>query len=301
MNPTLIGSIAVFIWGASVSLARLVTENFGIFRSLGATFLGTALLTFLFFSKQGKLPKREVFYNPFLYLRWGCFTLHEISFLSAIFLVERKFVPLILLINYLWPTLLIIFSTIFTEVKITRIWAFALGTILVLASLSYEILGPTAINLSIFDNPRNCLAYGFALIGAILWAGYGLFSKLAGDKSGGSSVLPYFQFTLSLALPISFLPQVSTSSPSPSDIGYLYLALYCGAKFIAYLCWDYGLRKGNVVKLSLLADFIPWLSLLYLAIFLKLNLETSTIITAILLVIGAIIARWGTQQPAKTK
>jgi drug/metabolite transporter (DMT)-like permease len=64
--------------------------------------------------------------------------------------------------------------------------------------------------------------------------------------------------------------------------------------FIAYLCWDIGVRKGNVVSLSLLADFIPWLSLTATSIVLGVAIDPMTKLSAAILVIGALTARLGT-------
>jgi drug/metabolite transporter (DMT)-like permease len=68
----------------------------------------------------------------------------------------------------------------------------------------------------------------------------------------------------------------------------LFAALF---NFIAYLCWDIGLRKGNIFSLTLLADFIPWMSLAAVSLLLGVELNWRTLMSALLLVAGAVIAR----------
>jgi drug/metabolite transporter (DMT)-like permease len=73
------------------------------------------------------------------------------------------------------------------------------------------------------------------------------------------------------------------------------MALMCVGTFVSYNCWDYAISKGNLVIVSLLADFIPWISILGAAMIVGSELSRDTIISAIILVIGAIITRFSTK------
>src|SRR6185312_11882518 len=76
----------------------------------------------------------------------------------------------------------------------------------------------------------------------------------------------------------------------------LVLAGYCILQFLAYRSWDFGVRYGNLVILSLCADFIPWLSLLAAHTMLGVTIGNRTIVSALFLVIGAMITRYGTRE-----
>jgi hypothetical protein len=56
------------------------------------------------------------------------------------------------------------------------------------------------------------------------------------------------------------------------------------------------MRLGNVVALSLMADFIPWLSLLSTGLILHIAIGRNTVFSAALLISGAMVARYGTLQ-----
>ena len=56
------------------------------------------------------------------------------------------------------------------------------------------------------------------------------------------------------------------------------------------------MRRGNVVALSLMADFIPWLSLLATGVMLHMAIGRTAVLSAALLISGAIVARYGTLQ-----
>jgi drug/metabolite transporter (DMT)-like permease len=296
MNGTIIGMLAPIIWGMSLPIVRIFEEQIGIPATIGSVFAGAGILGLLNHAmRRDKFPDKKIFRNPLFYGRWVFFVLHEALNLSAIMLVKKENVPVVILINYLWPTAVILCSVFLAGVKISRWWAFIFGSVVIIMSLSIEVLGTHGISFELFDRTTDCLAYMMSFVGAISWGLYCAISKRAGAVTGGSSVIPFFQLTLGLALPLSFLPG-NASWGGATYYWTLYLGCFCVAQFVAYLSWDYGMRLGNIVVLSLCADFIPWLSFVTCYLFLNVKIEGKTIIAVILLVLGAMITRYGTLQ-----
>jgi drug/metabolite transporter (DMT)-like permease len=143
--------------------------------------------------------------------------------------------------------------------------------------------------------PRDCLAYAMTFTGAVSWGLYSALSRRAGDETGGGAVMPFFQLTLALLLPVSFMPGMATWG-NLTALGFAIMTGYCFLEYLAYQGWDHGMRKGNVVILSLCADFIPWLSLFATSILLGVDIGGKTVVSAISLVMGAMITRYGTLQ-----
>lgn len=293
VKATLIGIIAVLVWSLFATTFRILEDEMGLFMAMGTVALGTGTLSLLNVLLRGQSPgSRAVFRNPFFYARWAAFSVHELSVLVAIYLVDKEHLPLVILINYLWPTAVIVCSILFAGVQITRMLAFMVGSIIVVSSLSLEIIGPHGVVAGVFE-PANTLAYGIAVIGAVAWGVYSALTKRTGESTGGTSVLPLFQLTLALALPVAYFAGTSM----PVHLSGARLALIVGYSvlaFIAYLSWDHGMRKGSVVILSLCADFVPWISLTIATFVLGLTVGLTTIAAAILLVVGAMITRYGT-------
>ena len=294
MNGTLIGSIAVIIWGISVPAVRIVEEQIGAFAFIGILF-GTIGAVGLLHNKILKtpFPSKTVLLSPILWARGFFFVFHEASLYYSVFLVQKENLPFVILLNYLWPTCIILCSIAFAGVSISRWWAFIVGTSLVLYALSIELLGSTHLNSSMFGAESDRLAYALVTLGALSWGMYCALSKKHGDTTGGGGVIPIFQLILGLALPISFIPAFSVSW-NLSPLGLLILIIFLISDYIAYQAWDFGMRKGNVVILSLCADFIPWFSLMSAALMLGVAIRADTILSAFLLVIGGIITRYGT-------
>jgi len=171
---------------------------------------------------------------------------------------------------------------------------FGIGTLLVLFSLGFEIIGQKMFRDDFLASSTDLLAYALATCGALSWGLYCAISKRFGDRTGGGSVVPVFQLTLGMALPLSFLPQLHIPWNISAGVGLL--AVVNGfAQFIAYRSWDLGMRKGNVVALSLFADFIPWMSLLAAALIVDVAISVHTMISAFTMVVGAMVTRLGTR------
>ncbi len=296
MNPTLIGVFSILVWGIALPVVRMVEEQIGALAIIGFTFASTGVMGLLNHVLRRKpLPDPAIFRNPFFYGRWLFFVLHEGLLIVGISIVQRGHMPFLILINYLWPTAIIVCSVLLAGVKITRWWSFLLGSFVVIASMSIEILGPAGFSPELFTKFSDCLAYLMTFAGAVSWGMYSALSRRAGDATGGGTLIPLFQLTLGVALPISFMPGMATWHNLTPLYGILFGG-YCVLQFLAYQSWDYGMRRGNVVALSLFADFIPWLSLLSAALLLGVDIGHKTVVSAITLVMGAMITRYGTLQ-----
>ena len=296
MNPSFIGFFAVLLWGISLPLVRVFEDRIGIPVTVGVLFGGAGILSLTrLFVLREPFPSREVWSNPYLYGRWLFFVLHESLCTGSVGIVQKIHLPFVILINYLWPTAIILCSVLLAGVKITRWPAFISGCVIVVASLSIEIMGHEGFSLALFSDAKDCLAYAMCFAGAVSWGLYCALSRRAGNVTGGGSVIPFFQLTLGLILLFSFVPGFSTWG---NLTGWWPVLLFgfCVLQFVAYLCWDFGMRLGNVVVLSLCADFIPWLSLLGAYLLVGSDIEGKTILSAVCLVLGAMVTRYGTLQ-----
>ena len=294
LDPTFAGGFSVLVWGCAIPIAKSVEDRIGV-----VAFLGLAYTTMALFGalrqllRREALPSARVFRDWRLYTRWLCFVLHEALLAASIALVQRRHMPFIILLNYLWPTAIIVCSILLGAVAVTRWWSVTIGSILVFSSIFVEMIGPGQLTKDLFASRADCLAYLLVFFGALAWGTYSAISRRFGQQTGGSSVLPCFQATLGLALPFSFLPGSTAWSHLTVPAAVL-LLIYCFLLFVAYLAWDTGMRFGDVVLLSLGADLIPWLSLLTTSAMLHVAISPRAVFAAVVLVGGAIITRLGT-------
>ncbi len=296
VNPTLAGACSVLIWGGALPIVKVVEDQIGPLAFMGFTYATMVAFGVLTHWLRRRPPLEEaIVRNPYFYARWLFFVLHEGLLITGIYLVQKRHMPFVILINYLWPTAIILCSVMFAAVKIARWWAFLLGSLIVLLSMLPEILGSSGLTPELFSRRADCLAYLVVFIGAISWGMYSALSRRAGEATGGAAVLPIFQATLGLALPLSFLPGMATWTRLTPESALLLVA-YCFLLFVAYGAWDLGMRQGNVVILSLFADLIPWLSLGATSLMLHVAIGRNAVFSAGVLVVGATLTRYGTLQ-----
>jgi drug/metabolite transporter (DMT)-like permease len=296
LNPIMAGAFSVLIWGVALPVVKVVEDQIGLLAFMGFTY--GAMFAFGAVHRlvrRDPLPNKAIFRNYSFYARWLFFVFHEGLLTAGIFLVQKAHMPFVILINYLWPTAIILCSVAIGVVTIKRWWAFLLGSLVVVLSMLYEITGSAGVTSNLFSRRADCLAYLVVFAGALSWGMYSALSRRDGDSTGGAAVLPIFQATLGLALPISFLPGMATWAHL-TPMAALLLFAYCFLLFLAYIAWDLGMRKGNIVVLSLLADLIPWISLVSASLMLHVAIGRTVVFSAVVLVLGAMTARYGTLQ-----
>jgi drug/metabolite transporter (DMT)-like permease len=294
MKATLIGFVAVLIWGVSLPVARLMQDKIGMLAMLSVVYFVSGCLGIVLQYCRPSLRLRPVhFHNPALYGRWISFILYFVMIMGAIAIVSQKNMPFVILANYFWPTAVILWSFLLTDLRIARRIFFVMGSLIILFSLSIEFLHGEQSAASLFNTPLDLLACGMSLAGAVCWGFYSALSRRSGNASGGSATIPLFQLTIALAFPLSLLNGFSHWENLTPHL-LLFLFFYGGVIFIAMLCWQYGIQHGNIVVLSFAADFTPWISLLCYSVMYHVLIGTYAILAACLLVIGAVIARYGT-------
>ena len=295
MPATLVGLVAVLLWGAAIPLHRVFFDQLGAAPATAGVFGVAGLCGLVFAVCHGQSPlRRENLRNVPLLLRWVTFVLHEGLVLLALSLVARDQVPVVILLNYLWPTATLLCCVAFAGLRVTKPVVFGLGCVLVCLSLVIEFgygeARPTRGGAASYD----ALAYLLAVGGALCWGLYSAVSRRFAASAGGPHVICLFQLTLVAVLPLWIAAGGSWDAASWLR-GLPALMAFGAALFVSYLVWDLGLRRGNVVVLSLGADFIPWISLAVAALLLGAPLTTRTGLSVAVLVGGAMVTRYGTR------
>jgi drug/metabolite transporter (DMT)-like permease len=297
---TLFGFLAIVFWGSNLPLARLAVPHLGLGFYIAIVFLLVGLSGIA--SQIARSPSKRLdlsgFTSPYFWLRGLFFVFHEVGVNVAVTQVSHPNLPLVILVNYFWPTAIILCSIPIAGVRVHRpIW-FSIGTAIVLASLAAEILGPTFLGAHHEFGAFDLWMIVLTLFGAISWGLYTALTRRFGDVSGGARATPFYQLAIGVIAPIVLTGIGSTATPATGEaiplLAYGIVTYIVLSQFIAFKCWDLGVSKGSIVVLSLAADFIPWISLSFAALFLGSEIGGVTMIAAVTLVAGAMITRYGT-------
>lgn len=193
------------------------------------------------------------------------------------------------LLNYLWPALTLLLAIPILNKRATWWLAPGLAAVLVGIALAKISTAPQGTTTGAFAH-LNVLAYSFAILDAIAWALYSNLSRKLSNPLGASAVPVYMLITSVGLLTASYMSEPA-STASLAD--WYFLVAWAIATGLAYLLWDVGMRRGNVITISATSMFTPLLSTLITAIMSGHGVSSSLLIAAALVVAGSTVCRRG--------
>lgn len=285
-RATLIGLIAILLWGCSLGLLRSVTSHLGVLLGSALIFTCASFFSLLF---QG-LPNLKNYNIRYLKYCGTIFVTYEIVLLLAIGKAHTHLQSIELgMVNYLWPSLTILFAV---PILKQRINALLVGG-MVLSLLGIGAIIQSGQDWSMANMLQNIqgnpVAYLLALCAAMLWAFYN--NLVRKFNNTGHSVLPFLATTAALFwLGWLFMPEQQAPVWNIRSISELLcLGLFMS---IAYNVWNFGMQKGNMLILTLASYFTPALSAFIASLLLQTLPSDSFWLGLGMLIIGALIC-WG--------
>ena len=162
------------------------------------------------------------------------------------------------LINYLWPLLIVLFSSFLPGVRLRP--SHLVGAFLGFAGVVVLIAGRGALEARADHWP----GYACAFAGAFVWSGYSVLSRRFGDVPTAAVA----GFCLATAA-LSFLCHLAVETTVwPADLGewLAILALGVGPVGAAFYVWDIGMKRGDIRLLGVVSYAAPVLSTLILVL-----------------------------------
>ncbi len=249
---TLVGSTAVLMWGALATLTVL-SGDIPPFQLLAMSFaLATliGLLPVLFVGRVANPPYKL----PLAVWALGIYGLFGYHF--AYFMALRHAPPVAAnLINYLWPLLIVLFAGLLPGERLGG--RQVAGALAGFGGAALLVTGGGGLRL----DAQYALGYGLALLCALIWSSYSVLSRRVGDVPT-QAVGRFCAATAVLALVCHLLFETTVW-----PVGWQWAAvvgLGLGPVGAAFYVWDYGVKRGNIQTLGVLAYGAPLLSTLLL-------------------------------------
>ncbi len=292
---TFAGMMSVFFWSGTIPLSRSLTEKLGAFNTAGLACLIGGSLPVLYYMAFHRSQFRTLLrLSPrYLWLCGGTFILYMVSLYVAIGMAaNRQQIVEVGLINYLWPTFILVFSIPILKNRASP-WL-ALG---ILISLSGIVMADASMNKEDFtlhnmlnNIGNNFLPYVFALSAAITWS---IYSNLARLYAGLSNKLmvPLLLIASGIILEIlSVCFREKAVWDLTTSIELLILAIFpC---VLAYIFWDIAMRKGNVILVTSFSYLTPLFSVILTGFYLGVTLVNGVWIACALVISGAVICNY---------
>ena len=242
-QATLIGCISPIFWGLSVSLVRTLSETLGVGKGLAINYLIALVFVFLLFG----VPNLKAMPLKYYICGLGCAIGTSMTFAFSLGLAKDGTQTMeVGMINYLWPTLTILFAVLFNGQKAK--WWVGIGMLLAIYGIFVVLSGNLLIDFRAMWShiTSNPISYFLALWAAIFWAAYSNFTR-AWAKGQNPT-------TLIFALDAIFFNAIWLLDLAPSypwnTKGVLFAvgsALIMGA---AYGMWTFGVQKGRIEIMS---------------------------------------------------
>jgi len=253
-RATAVGFIAVVLWGA---LALLTTFSSGLppFQLTALTFATAFLLMLTRWLLAG--------INPIQFARqplrvWalgvgGLFGYHLCYFvaLANAPAVEAS------MIAYFWPLLIVVFSALIAGKKLDK--GMQAGVIAALLG-SWLLLWKPGAGFAV----EYLTGYLAAMLAALIWAGYSVLS--ARLKTVATDTIGWFCGATALIAWLFHLQFEQTHWPLSNSQWLGVLLLGAGPVGVAFLCWDFGVKRGDIQLIGVLSYAAPLISTLLLIV-----------------------------------
>ena len=272
--------LTVFIWGTMATVGKILVSNIP---SLEALCIGSAF-AFLFLlivnikngtiKELGKYSVKDYaimaglgFIGLFLYSGLYYYGLAQLSSQEAC------------IVNYLWPMMLVLFSTIILKEKLTVVKSVAM----ISSFIGVVIL---SVGSGSSGNGNVMLGIGSCVIAA---ACYGLFSVLNKKANYDQNIAMMVMWLVVAVCSAVFGLAIEDWKPvvGVQWLGMLWMGVVVNA--IAYLIWALALNADkNSARIANLAYLTPFLSLIISAVVLKEQIQGRALI-AFVFIIGGIL------------
>ncbi|MCV2512344.1 aromatic amino acid DMT transporter YddG [Leclercia pneumoniae] len=287
-KATLIGLLAIVLWSTMVGLIRSVSEGLGPVGGAAMIYTLSGLLCWLIVG----FPSLRRFTPGYLIAGGVLFVSYEICLaLSLGYASTRHQAIEVGMVNYLWPSLTIVFAILFNGQK-SSLWVVP-GLLIALFGVSWVLGGEQGLHVdeivsNILSNP---LSYGLAFAGAFIWAAYCTVTrKYAKGQNGITLFVLLTALTLWMKYLLSDQPEMTFSLP------IVFKLLLCGmALGVGYASWNIGILHGNVSLLATVSYFTPVLSAALAAALLSAPLSFTFWQGALLVCAGSLLCWYATR------
>ena len=272
------GVITILLY-SSLALFSIFTSNIPAFELTSLSFFIASFVGLAFLRKQ-KVHISNLFKIPvkaWLIGISGLFGYHFFYFLAI------KNAPAVEanLINYLWPLLIVVFSSFLPNERLK--WFHILGTFLGLFGAFLLVSKGGSFSFE----AQYTSGYLFAIIAALIWSSYSVISRTLSHVP--TYAVTGFCMATAVLSGICHLIFETTVIPNVTELfGILMLGL--GPVGGAFYLWDYAVKNADIKLLGSISYFTPLLSTLLLVFLGYAQFTTAITLACIFIILGSFIS-----------
>lgn len=286
-SGTVIGLLAIVLWGFMAGLVRLVSESFGA--TLGSALIYTVGGILLLVVRKPTPIRRAP--RKYLIICGIMFVAYEASISLSIGLASTAAQSVeVSLVNYLWPTLLVLMTAAVSH-KRGAVWKALPGAIVATIGVAMAVGGESLnVHEALRNISSNPLPYALAFAGAFIWAIYATVTPKMSDGYDGTTI--FFCCVAVVLWLIHFTSGEGLPATAPGIGGYVALAACAASIAGGYACWGYGMLHGSMETLAIGSYATPLFSTASSTVLLGVALGASFWIGVALVVGGTLVSVW---------
>jgi len=280
-NEYLYAAISILMWSTTATITKLLLGNLTTTQIMLVGYFFAFIFLLIVNLIKGNLKELKEF-KATDYLQIGAigslgtFFYHKFLYIGMDILDASQ----ALIINELWPIMIVIFSCIILKEQLTvkKVFAIVLsfaGVIIVASDKSILSMGA--------ESAKGVICCILAAVS------YGLFSVLCKLKTYNrllSTMIFYFVSTVISLLYVALF-EGSFELSAIQTWGLMWSGVFTNA--IAFTTWTLALEKGDTAKVSNLCYLVPVISLVWTSLILKEELKITTLVGLVVIIAGILI------------
>ena len=288
-SGTILGLLAILFWSTTVAFGRRLTEQLGTLTAACLIYLLGGSLGCAY-QNLGRKRRSEArtWTRQYVLGCGGLFVLYMVSLYAALGLAhDRRQVLEVGLLNYLWPTLTLIFFTAIIGLKASPLLALGVSTATVGVVLAMTQDQPDPW-FSLLAGFRLGWPHVLGVVAAVSWALYSTLSrKWAGGQEEGAVFLFMLVTGTILGTARLFVSEHTVWTwRALGELGFMAVV-----PNLAYVFWDQAMRKGDIVLVASCSYLTPLLSTLTSCLYLGVTAGPRLWMGVVLVVLGAVVCR----------
>jgi drug/metabolite transporter (DMT)-like permease len=280
--------LTIILWGTLATVSKILLGSLDAMLVLAFTCDVSAVLLFVYNLAKGNIKHntigsvKEV--AVMCSLGFVGFFLYNMFYLMGIKLLPSQQA---MIINYLWPAMIIVFSCIFLKEKMTAKKAVAIAL-----SFAGIIIVAVNGNLELLMN-SNLKGVCFCLLAAV---SYGFYAAINKGQNYNKEIAMMFAFaTAGIIATVISVVQGNASQLNIHILpGLLYDAVFVNA--IGYTSWMIALEYGNTAAISNLAYLTPFVSLVFARLVLQEQVSVYSFLGLMLIISGIVVQFTGNRK-----
>ncbi|MHC4870938.1 MAG: aromatic amino acid DMT transporter YddG [Planctomycetota bacterium] len=296
--PTIAGILSIVFWSSTVGISRKTALDIGAVRSGFYIFLSGGIISLLITLLRGKVSDLLKLNKIYISICGFLFVLYMCSLYLAIgFARSSSAVIEVGIINYFWPALTLLFSVPILKNKLKLI--IIPGMLTAIFGIIIATSGESLASLSTLSErmTHNSSAYLMAFTAAVSWALYSNFCRsLATDSNINAAPI----FMLLSAVAFFVMMQFFEETITWTDATYINLSfLIIFPTILAYQFWEYCMKKGDIMLVTVISYLTPIFSTLATSLILSVIPGWHLWLGCFFVIFGAFLCKKGIIEPAK--